>query len=931
MNCKNFKHLKAIVGNSTETVETPLDSVKRGVYPVRGEQEDVLRNRAISSIFNKFENEIFFALYQDSDTDSMEMMLTKQSGVARDASIMQMSNTDKQQNVKFADQMSQYMYNVDSTMDPTRTLMDTSDTTLENFFQRPLKIFDTGWGTGTNLFVSFNPWSLYFNNPRVINRITNFNLMRCKLHIKIVINGNGFQYGRAIATYLPFAQFDNLTRDSGAFRADLVQTSQLPHIYLDPTTSTGGELMLPYFDYRNNMSVPEATWNEMGTMTIRSINALKHANGASDQVTVSVFAWAEDMSMSVLTTAEPGALTPQSGKEVDEANLKGMISGPATAVAKAAGALKVIPQIAPFAVATEVGATALAKVAKALGYCRPIQTKDPDLFNPRPLSSLATTTVPDAANKLTIDDKQELSIDPRLAGLGGNDPLDIRSIAQRESYLTTFAWNIGTSTETLLWNARVDPVTWAEDGASPTAFLFPACAMAAMPFKYWTGTMKFRFQIVCSSFHKGRLKVVYDPVNLNSNEYNTNYLEVIDIADKTDFTIEIGNGQALSLLNHHDPGLESVTQLYSTTTFTNQEQGNGVVGVYVVNELTTPNSTVNNDIEINVFVSMGDDFEVFVPEDKFQKFVFRPQIGISSPPRNELPSGFDIASNLRIQSGEVVPESQNTQEPSAPLQDNSEVLGLEQTNHELLNKVFTGEAIKSFRAVLKRYNLHSSLFFVPDSARRVYKGAYGMFPFLRGNVQGAIHRTTADASYNYCNTVLLHWVTLAHQGWRGSIRYKILPRGALTTNNSVTTHIGRFAGTGAGSNSFRVGLTTAALYTSNSSVANSVIVQPNVFLPDPDTPPSGVNGMLFSQGSVNPNVEFEVPFYSNRRFKQGKQQNYTQDIDTEMWEYTVYTEGGTDTSYDTYCAAGEDFQVYMWTGLPPMYFENASPAPNATT
>jgi hypothetical protein len=325
------------------------------------------------------------------------------------------------------------------------------------------------------------------------------------------------------------------------------------------------------------------------------------------------------MSLAVLTSREPSTLVPQSGKEseIDEANKSGIVSGPATTVAKVSNALGVIPAIKPFAMATSTVATAVAGAAKSMGYCRPPVTKNPDPMRPIPTSQFATTNTPDTAIKLTVDDKQELSIDPRIAGVGPEDPMSIREIAKRETYLTKFKWDIGTAPETLLWNARIDPVTWAENAGPPTSFHFPSCAMAALPFKYWTGTMKFRFQIVCSAFHKGRLKFVYDPQFLASNEYNTNYLEIVDIADTQDFTIEVGNGQSTTLLDHHLPGLDSVTQMYSTTPYASQEEGNGVIGVYVVNELTTPNSTVNNDIEINVFVSMGDDFEVFVPDDHF--------------------------------------------------------------------------------------------------------------------------------------------------------------------------------------------------------------------------------------------------------------------------------------------------------------------------
>lgn len=842
----------------------------------------------------------------------------KQSGTTDDNLIMKMSSDEKMQNIKFADQHDPYMYQVDSTMDPTRALMDSDDARLENFFQRPLKIFETEWGTGTTLFETFNPWTNYFSNQRVLNRLANYNLLRCKLHVKIIINGNGFQYGRAIATYLPFASLDTLTRDSGLIRADLVQTSQLPHVFMDPTTSTGGDLLLPYFDYRNNMSVPDNTWDELGSMTLRSINDLKHANGASDKVTISVFAWAEDVHMSVLTTAEPYSI--QSGKEIDEANLKGIISGPATAVAKAAGALKVVPQIAPFAIATEAGASTVAKLAKVLGYSRPNQTKDPEVFNPRPLSSLATTTTPDAAQKLTVDDKQELSIDPRLAGLGSSDPMDIRGIAKRESYLTTFNWTIGTAPESLLWNTRISPVTWAEDGLEPTSYMFPACAAAALPFKYWTGTMRYRFQIVCSNFHKGRLKLVYDPVNINSNEYNTNYLEIIDIADKTDFTIEIGNGQATSLLEHHRPGQSSVTELYSTTGYTSKDVGNGVLGIYVVNELTTPNSTVNNDIEINVFVSAGDDFEVFVPDNWFQRFVFRPQSG------HEI-SEEDIKRHYTRQSGnETNPDSQNTEEPSAPQQTQSESIGPTLTNHELLGRVYVGESIKSFRALLKRYNLHTSLFHVEDAARYTYAGGYSIYPYLRGAVQGAIHSTNTDGPYNFANSLLLHWVTLAHSGWRGSIRYKFIPRGTYDGTMGLSTYVSRRAGIN--SSSYQMTRNVVGQYQSFSSVAASTISQSSPFGVDTDSPFSGVNGMLYSQGNVNPIVEFEVPYYSKHRFEPGKRQNWTQNINTEMWEYAISMQGSSDFSYDVHCAAGEDFQVYMWTGLPPMYFEFLAPSPS---
>jgi hypothetical protein len=255
--------------------------------------------------------------------------MTPQSGTTDDVSLMKMASSQSE-NVKFSDQSDAYLYDMEGTIDPTRQLMDTDDATLDHFFSRPLKIHEEEWGTGTTLFFNIDPWTLYMENPRVINRITTYNLLRASLRLKLVINGNGFQYGRAIASYLPLSAFDTLSSNVALVPEDIVQASQLPHVFLNPTTSTGGEMKLPFFYHKNYMQIADSDWGELGELTVRSINALKHANGAADKVTISVFAWIEDVSMNVLTSVEPSTLVPQSGnaEEVDAANRDGVISGP---------------------------------------------------------------------------------------------------------------------------------------------------------------------------------------------------------------------------------------------------------------------------------------------------------------------------------------------------------------------------------------------------------------------------------------------------------------------------------------------------------------------------------------------------------------------------------------------------------------------------
>jgi hypothetical protein len=854
--------------------------------------------------FKRVPSTVFSDCWIGHDIKCHETFLEHQSG--EEMSISFAPPVNKAANLQFVDEASAHMYAIDAAEDDTRLSEDTSDVELAEFFKRPVKIYETEWGTGTKLSDTFNPWELFFNNKRVMNRISNFNLLRSMLHVKVVLNGNGFQYGRTILAYNPLDLYDDF-KPSTLLNQDIVQLSQLPHIYLNPTTSQGGELHLPFFYHLNSIKQPDSSYGELGECYLESINTLRHANGATDKVTISVFAWAERLTLAVPTSLDSATLIAQSGfeiqsGEIDEANTKGFISGPATTVASIAGSLSAVPVIGKYALATSMVAKTTASVAKSFGYCRPTVTKNPEPYRPFPVSSLSLTTVPDHAQKLTVDDKQELTIDTEISGIKSGDVLSLSSIASRESYLTTFDWNVGTAPDTLLWNSRVTPVTWAEIG-SPRSYHFPPCAMASMPFKYWRGTMNYRFQVVSSNYHKGRLRIAYDPNFFDATpEYNINYMHIVDISEKNDFTVSVTNGQQVSLLDHANPGSDSATEIYSSTQYSGIAPGNGVLQVTVLNELTVP-SDVTNDIEINVFVSAGDDFEAFVPDDHFQYFVFKPQMG------------FEPQSGMAMDA---------TPYDSEPVHDEATPLNGTSPKPSSLNTVFTGESIGSFRTMMKRYNLHTG-FSPVDTFHSVISMSSNSFPYLRGNVTGAVHTRSGGSSYNYCNTVLMHWVTYAFAGWRGSIRYKFLPRGGFTHMTTMIERSGIRQGT---QYSFSVGVPEGA--TSFSNAASETVARIGT-TPINDRPLAGKKGMVYAVSEINPCVEVEMPFYSQARFVPGRTQDWTgsafntrynESFDYRSW---VNSSEGDESFIDSYVATGEDFQVYFFKGLPRMYYEPTPP------
>jgi len=832
---------------------------------------------------------------------------TSTSFDVRDISVAQMgfevstASTNKAEVMQFSDGAQQYKVDMKTATDSTRSGQDSVDDNLATFLSRPIRIHEESWVTGTDFQASFNPWTDYFTQSKVAARIDNYNLLRCKLHLKFMINGNSFLYGKAMASYLPHAALDSLSLQGTLVQGDLVQMSQMPHLILDPTTSTGGEMVLPFFYYKNNLNIPNAEWANMGNIYLKSINQLLHANAATERVTITVLAWAEDVQLSIPTSIA------QMGVEQEEGNNMGMISGPATAVANVAGIMSSIPRIAPFAKATQSVAQQTAAVAKIFGFSRPTRTNDPGPMKPKAFSDLAVTTTPDGATKLTVDDQQELSIDPRIAGLADDeDTMVITNISQRESYLTSFNWGAATAPDGILWNTRVTPVAWAE-GANGALYL-PACCMAALPFLYWTGTIKLRFQIAASGFHRGRLRIVYDPNYITGTDFNVNYSEIVDIQEKKDFCICISNNQEKTFLLREIPGLSAVTSVYKSTAFTNSSPySNGTLGVYVLNELTTPNDTATQSVEVNVFISTGDDFEVAVPCDDFAKYVARPQMG----------KEVDEDAN------------QDQNRPSGATADCD--MTPNKTMNENLYDVYMGESIKSFRPLLKRYALHEAVGPL-DSTDTVISMQRSYFPYLRGNVNGAVHLSSGGANpYNFVNTLLLHWITLAHSGIRGGVRYKILPRGDMTFTNKINNIEVQRTIIQSG-DKYKQQTIAWDSYTTASDAAKAAVVGSNYFLsPYNGQSLPGFTGKTRNMDRVNINTEFELPFYSDGRYFPGKVQNWTTAVGVDVvasttWVCRIFTQGGVSSLFEIHAAAAEDFQCLFWTGMPPLYYEGNAPS-----
>lgn len=791
------------------------------------------------------------------------------------------------QNVSFRDVPNQWDCVISTNNDSSFTAHHDDQLSLSDFFSRPIKIYTIDWDVGSNIGLRFDPWSLFFSNTRVLNRIANYNLLNCKLCLKFIINGTIFHYSRVLVSYIPLFLSDKTCKLRFGTPSDLVEQSQRPHIFLDPTYSQGGNMTLPFFWYKNWLNIPNTEWNQMGQIQMTSFTSLKHANGAASSVNISVFAWAEDVKVAVPTTINPNGLVIQSGDEYG----KGIISKPASSIAKMMGVLSKAPVIGPYARATELAASATSAIASSFGYSRPTIISDVNHVRPMLMGNHANTDAPDAVAKLSVDSKQELNVDSRTVGLSGKDEMVISDIASHMSYITSFNWNYATAAETHLFSIRVSPVF--VNVANTTEMHIPACTFAAVPFRYWHGSMIYRFQMVASAFHKGRLKIVYDPGTMakTQSEYNIAYTRIIDIGEEKDFEISVGWGHENQYLDV--PTLSTALNYYYSGSIMSAERQyyNGTLSVFIVNELVVPNTTAPDlGISCNVFVAAGDDISFATPTDALMKKITY----LPKPP-------------LTIQTGDTnmcdnCPDETDIVE---------HILG---TKSDIsINTTYFGETITSFRTLLKRYQL---FFVYPLADSLTTDATVAMtttnFPLAFGWTTNGIHTIGSD-KINVVYNTLINYLTPAFVAVRGGIRTKYKWANVLSTSSETVTvsrtddeYVGQYTeySTFPTFTTSNYGTTSAWYLSRNRSNFNG--------------------GQVVLSGNTACN-EVEFPYYNKYRFSGAKNpQMDVDEISNGRHCHRIETHNLGASSHDIlkrYVSVGEDFSLFFFTGAPILYVD----------
>lgn len=552
-----------------------------------------------------------------------------------DQSIKGKGLTERKENITFKFNDQSWTNSVPTSTESSAKAATHSGMALGDFLSRPVKIGETTWTTNNQLTVTeLDPWDAFLTNPAVARKIANYKMLRGNLHVKIVTNGSPFLYGKLMAYYNPLTARDAFLPEN--IESRLTRLSQRQKIFINPTTSSGGELVLPFFWQFNAVHIPSKEWTNLGDIRFLPISNLKHAAGEVPACNITIFAWMDGVELMQSTASWPG-YTGQSESE------KKVVSKTATVVGDVAHVLADAPMIGPYARATEEVARSVGWFADLFGFSKPRGTHDICDERQRHLGSLATTNDKDMARPLTLDVKNETTIDPRTVGLSGKDEMSIPTVCQNECILTRFSWNVTDVPDTELFRIPVTPFiksTFPTDGLTD----MPPCAYVASFFEYWRGTMKYRFIFNASNFHRGKLRFRYEPYgSTNELDYNVVQSEIIDLSETHDYAIEIGWGADRNNLQV----MGNNGNLAIPNTSADLLKHNGTIIVSVANNLTVPDETSDSEIDVLVGVTAGEDIQFHVPTDRSISTInlFVDQSSISTPapePDGSFPQPVDI-------------------------------------------------------------------------------------------------------------------------------------------------------------------------------------------------------------------------------------------------------------------------------------------------
>jgi hypothetical protein len=338
----------------------------------------------------------------------------------------------------------------------------------------------------------------------------------------------------------------------------------------------------------------------------------------------------------------------------------------------------------------------------SLGLSKPLIVNAPTRMSRNALSYIASADGGSNAQPISLSSTNEVMV---YTGVGATkvDEMSIDFIKSQFAYYTSTSWSSGSSSGTRL--LQLDCTPFAYYNATANYFTFAPVSMLARSFRYWRGGLIFRFKIVKTEFHSGRLVVAFFPYDRRTDGIptitltNTDYLmrEIVDIRTTSEFEV---------CVPYVSPDLYQ---------FGADAYVPGYLNIFILDALVAP-SSVSNSITIITEVAGAPDLEFAVPGgDDWDAFI---------PPV--------------VQSGFSVFKCQEMGSSSDSILPSAVAIGEKLTSiRQVLKKVAYEKPVSVFPTPTAGQNLQIYPFMLSatmqfnTSGSNIYRGAYFSDPFTK--------------------------------------------------------------------------------------------------------------------------------------------------------------------------------------------------------
>lgn len=773
---------------------------------------------------------------------------------------------------------------------------------LSGYLKRPILVHSFTWteAMADGVQGSFNPWANFLSNGSVKEKLSGFGLVRGNLHVKFTVNGSPFYYGGMMANYTPLSGYRTDTISSLTNLA-LVQHSQKPHVWLNVQNTSTATMVLPFLYPYPFMETNLGNFNDMGRIDFVCFVPLKSANGVTGSaVDIQAFIWMEDVELSGPTNQ------PVAQSDIEYLP-NGQISGPASAVAEAAGSLSSVPIIGPYAKATSDIANTVGKVASFFGFTNVPNVRDVEPMRQIPFE-LSSTAISAPVSKLSLQPKQEIALGAKQHGGGDEDELTISRFAGRQSFLVGSLWSTTAVPGDILFTSFASPLINQGD-ATAGQIVLPPVGYLSQLFQYWRGSLKFTFKMIRSKYHRGRIQIAWDRSanNLNKGAVLSNmntFSTVLDLDEADEITVVVPYMQNRQFLQT-SLMQGSNNRLWSTSAtppnFSLADYANGIINVRVLNRLTAPEQS--SDVTMLVFVSAGDDIEFAAP---------RTAGGLTSATSMRTLSSLTTA----VAQSDIVYEEQEMPVEHVPTP----------TSTPVYQEVF-GEKVASVRELMHRSSLAKTYCFGTAGATGSIRYVFPIkhLPPSPGVWNNGNETFTVGGNSqfgNICPQHILPLIVACFVGYKGSVNVTAnvrLTGGAALSGFVDKLSIVRVPDAGNLGSGLRRQYLSAV---SNTGLGHNAYFQ--------NTDSGALEGMALTNTRTNTSLCANLPYYNNSGFfvadlyKSYNNADVFSGANQDWWNIVVgvpqaSTQGSNDNSLDVFYATGPDFDVIFFLNTPTIY------------